>query len=128
MDDAAEKILKPKDSSQTEALDAAISDQRARISRAQHDYDEEIIEGRDLKRVRDAAEERIQELEAQRALRGRAGVLRPILDTDDPPGAFRGASLEIRRQVIDALVTVTVFPQPRGRKGFDPASVEIVSK
>ena len=128
MDDAAEKILKPKDSSQTEALDAAISDQRARISRAQHDYDEEIIEGRDLKRVRDAAEERIQELEAQKALRGRAGVLRPILDTDDPPGAFRGASLEIRRQVIDALVTVTVFPQPRGRKGFDPASVEIVSK
>lgn len=127
-DDAAKKILKPKDSSQTEALDAAISDQRARISRAQHDYDEEIIEGRDLKRVRDAAEERIQELEAQKALRGRAGLLRPILGTDDPPGAFRAASLEIRRQVIDALVAVTVFPQPRGRKGFDPASVEIVSK
>ncbi|GAA0037080.1 recombinase family protein [Brevibacterium metallidurans] len=127
-DDAAKKILKPKDSSQTEALDATISDQRARISRAQHDYDEEIIEGRDLKRVRDAAEERIQELEAQKALRGRAGVLRPILGTDDPPGAFRDASLEIRRQVIDALVAVTVFPQPRGRKGFDPASVEIVSK
>ncbi len=123
--DALKKIRRSKDSSPANAVDAAISDQRARISRAQHDYDEEIIEGHDLKRVRDAAEERIRELEAQKALQGRSGVLWPILDTDDPPGAFRDSSLEIRRQVIDALATVTVFPQPRGRKGFDPESVEI---
>lgn len=126
--DATKRIRRSKDSSRTNAVDAEISDQRAKISRAQHDYDEEIIEGHDLKRVRGAAEERIRELEAQKALQGRSGVLWPILDTDDPSAAFRDSSLEIRRQVIDALVTVTVFPQPRGRKGFDPASVEIVLK
>ena len=118
----------PGDTSQTKSIDASISDQRAKISRAQHDYDEEIIEGHDLKRVRDAAEARIQELEAQKMLQGRAGALLPILGVADPAAAFRDASLDLRRQVIDVLATVLLLPQPRGRKGFNPASVEIVWK
>ena len=128
MKDAVKKILTPVDSAQTKSIDASISDLRAKISRAQHDYDEEIIEGHDLKRVRDAAEARIQELEAQKMLKGRAGALLPILGVADPAAAFRDASLELRRQVIDVLASVTLRPQPRGRKGFDPASVEIVWK
>lgn len=123
--DAVKKIFAPEDTSQTKSIDASISDQRAKISRAQHDYDAEIIEGHDLKRVRGAAEARIQELEAQKMLQGRTGVLRPILGVEDPATAFRDASLELRRQVIDVMATVSLLPQPRGRKGFDPASVEI---
>lgn len=126
--DAVRQVPATANNAETQAIDAAISAQRAKISRAQHDYDEEIIEGRDLKRVRDAAEAAIQELEAQRLLQGRAGALAPILGTDDPANAFREASLNLRRQVIDALATVSLHPQPRGRKGFDPASVEIVWK
>lgn len=121
--DAVKKVLTPTDSAQTKSIDASISDQRAKISRAQHDYDEEIIEGHDLKRVRDAAEARIQELEAQKLLQGRTGTLVPILGVDDPALAFREASLDLRRQVIDVLATVSLLPQPRGRKGFDPNSV-----
>lgn len=113
------------DNPATLGINAAISEQRARITRAQRDYDAEIIEGRDLKRVRDAAETRIHELEAERALLGRSGVLVPILNAKNPAKAFREGSLELRRQVIDALATVTLYPQPKGRKGFDPASVEI---
>lgn len=113
------------DNPATLGINAAISGQRARITRAQRDYDAEIIEGRDLKRVRDAAEARIHELEAQRALLGRSGVLVSILGVADPAKTFREGSLELRRQVIDALATVTLYPQPKGRKGFDPASVEI---
>lgn len=84
-----------------------------------------MIEGRDLKRIREAAEARIAELEAERLLRGRGGVLAPILGTEDPAAAFREAPLEVQRQVIDTLATVTLYPQPRGRKGFDPASVDV---
>lgn len=126
--DAVKKVITPAETSQTRSIDASISGQRARISRAQHDYDAEIIEGHDLKRVRDAAEERIQELEAQKMLQGRTGALLPILGVDDPATAFKGASLELRRQIIDVLATVSLLPQPRGRKGFNPASVEIVWK
>lgn len=123
--DTKRKIPTAEDSPQNKSIEAAISDQRARIMRAQADYDAEIIEGRDLKRVRDAAEARIQELEVQRLSLGRAGALSPILGVTDPAAAFREASLDLRRQTIDALATVTLHPQPRGRKGFDPASVLI---
>lgn len=87
--------------------------------------DDEVIEGRDLKRIREAAEARIAELEAERLLQGRGGALAPILGTEDPATAFREAPLEVQRQVIDTLATVTLHAQPRGRKGFDPASVTV---
>lgn len=106
-------------------LDAAISDQRARILRAEADYDTEIIEARDLKRVRDAAESRIQELESERLMQGRAGALSPILSVEDPATAFREASLDLRRQIIDTLAVVTLLPQSRGRKGFRTDSVVV---
>ncbi|MBI8988438.1 recombinase family protein [Corynebacterium meridianum] len=109
----------------TSGVAAAISEQRARILRAQHDYDEEIIEGRDLKRIRDAAEDRIAQLEAERRLSGQAAELAPVLGADDPSEAFLNASLAVQRRVIDALVTVKLLPQPRGKKGFNPDSVVI---
>lgn len=56
---------------------------------------------------------------------GRAGGLAPILNTNNPAQTFRDASLDIRREVIDILGTVTLFSQPKGRKGFNPASVSI---
>lgn len=104
---------------------AAISEQRARILRAQRDYDEEVIEGRDLKRIRDAAEARIAQLETERLLSGQAAGLAPVLGADDSSEAFLNASLAVQRHVIDALVTVTLLPQPRGKKGFNPDSVVI---
>ena len=111
--------------SASSGIDAAISEQRARILRAQRDYDPEIIEGRDLKRIRDAAGARIAQLEAERLLHGQAAGLAPVLGADDPLEAFLDASLEVQRQIIDVLVTVTLLPQPRGRKTFNPDSVEI---
>lgn len=123
--DAKKRVLAPEGGPQAKGIDAAISEQRARILRAQSDYDAEIIEGRDLKRVRGAAEARIQELEAQKLLQGRGSALAPILGVADPAKAFTEASLDVRRQVVDALATITPLPQPRGRKGFDPDSVVV---
>ncbi|MCK7638023.1 recombinase family protein [Corynebacterium sp. P7202] len=106
-------------------INAAISEQRARILRAQHDYDEEIIEGRDLKRIRDAAEAHIAQLESERLMRGQTTGLSPVLGADDPSQAFLDASLEVQRQVIDVLATVTLLPHPRGKKTFNPDTVVI---
>ena len=112
-------------STSTAGINAAISEQRARILRAQHDYDEEIIEGRDLKRIRDAAEARIAQLESERLMQGQAAALAPVLGSESPSQAFLDASLEIQRQVIDALATVTLLPHPRGKKTFNPDTVII---
>ena len=123
--DALRTQMQTEDNPAVRGISAAISEQRARILRAQRDYDTEVIEGRDLKRVRDAAEARIAELEAERLQVGRASGLAPVLGTDDPAQSFRDGWLDLRRQVIDTLATVTLYPQPRGRKGFNPESVEI---
>lgn len=123
--DARKMVDAPDGGPHAMGLNAAISDQRARILRAEADYDAEIIEARDLKRVRDGAEVRIQELEAERLLHSRAGALLPILGVDDPSTAFREASLDLRRQVVDTLTTIILLPQPRGRKGFSPESVVV---
>ncbi|MBV7293202.1 recombinase family protein [Corynebacterium sp. TAE3-ERU16] len=123
--DATAMVEAPDGGAHAAGLDAAISDQRARILRAEADYDAEIIEARDLKRVRDGAEARIQELEAEKLMRGRSGALAPILGAEDPASAFREASLDLRRQTIDTLATITLLPQPRGRKGFRTESVVV---
>lgn len=107
-------------------IDSAVSEQRARVLRAEAGYDAEITEARDLRRVRGAAEARIQELEAERLfLQERAGVLSPVLGVDGPAKALLAALLDLRRQIVDALAAVTLLPQPRGRKGFRPESVVI---
>jgi|GEM_PF-6232735 len=121
--DALRKHRMAEEDTQASGISASIAEQRGRILRAQRDYEDEVIEGRDLKRVREAAEARIAELEAERLLYGRGGVLAPILGTANPAEAFRAASLGVKRQVIDTLVTVTLYLQPRGRRGFDPDSV-----
>lgn len=123
--DALRKRKTADDTPETAGISAAIAEQRGRILRAQRDYDDEVIEGRDLKRIREAAEARIAELETERLLQARGSTLAPILGVDDPAAAFQEATLEVRREVIDTLATVTLRPHPRGRKGFDPDSVEI---
>lgn len=123
--DALRKEVSTDSGMASSGIASAISEQRARILRAQRDYDEEVIEGRDLRRIRDAAEARIAQLESERLLSGQAAELAPVLGADDPSEAFLNASLAVQRQVIDALVTVTLLPQPRGKKGFNPDSVVI---
>jgi len=116
------------DSPQLASVLTALDDQHARIERAERDYAAELIEAVDLKRVRDAARAEIDELERQKLelARGTTGV--PLLGTDDPAGTFLGASLAGQRQVIETLMAVTVLPAQRGRKGFDPSSVQVAWK
>ncbi|MCF8610187.1 recombinase family protein [Gordonia sp. HY285] len=107
---------------------AALDVQHARIARAERDYAAEAIEAVDLKRVRNAARAEIEDLERQSLALSRGAVSVPLLGTEDPTGAFLGADLAGQRLVIEALLTVTVRPAPRGRKGFDHATVGIAWK
>lgn len=55
----------------------------------------------------------------------RGAVNVPILGSDDPAQAFLDADLNVQRATIEALVRVMLQSQTRGRKAFNPASVEI---
>lgn len=106
----------------------AIARQRARIARAEHDYDQELIQGTDLKRIRDAATKEIKRLEAERLARGVNTIMAPVLLTDDPARAFLNASMPAQRIIIDTIMSVTLKKHPRGVRGFDPKSIDITWK
>ncbi|MGP5931261.1 recombinase family protein [Corynebacterium glyciniphilum] len=77
--------------------------------------------------------DRLEALDVELSASDGSGVLEQLPDVDaaDPQAATRVAdwwfhpdtSLETRRAVLDAIVTVTILPQRRGRR-FDPDSID----
>lgn len=112
----------------TDAFSEQIAQERARIARAERDYDSQLIEGEDLARIRDAARAEITRLEAERLASGTGTMLAPILGTPDPAAAFLEAPIALQRTMIGTLMTVTLRRAKQGKKGFDPESVDIAWK
>lgn len=110
------------------AIQAQVKTHEARIKRAQHDYDELVIEGFDLKRIRERENTAIAALEAERRSLTVTTDLGGVLDAPDPVVAFDAADLMIKRRVIDFLCEVRLHPAPRGRKAFDPETVKVTPK
>lgn len=113
------------DSPRLAGLQAEIDEHRAKIARAERDYDDGLLEAVDLKRNRDRSNEAIARLEAEIRALPRGAVHIPVLAVENPAQHFLDADLNTQRHSIEALATVRLFPQPRGRKGFDPASVDV---
>lgn len=116
------------DEPRLQAIAAEIGARQAKIKRAQSDYDNEIIEGYDLKRVRERENTAIAALEAERRSLTATTDLGGVLDARDPVKAFEDADLMIKRRVIDFLCTVRLYPHPQGRKTFDPETVKVTPK
>ncbi|KHL01591.1 recombinase family protein [Sinomonas humi] len=102
-----------------------IDERRARIHRAQRDYDDELIEGLDLKRIRDRENAAIDTLEVERLRLSLGMSHNSVLKARDPLSAFDAGDLALRRQAIEILCEVRLHPHPRGVKAFDPDSVTV---
>lgn len=113
------------DSPRLAGLQAEIGEHRAKIARAERDYDDGLLEAADLKRNRDRSNEAIARLEAKIRSLPRGAVHIPVLAVENPAQHFLDADLNTQRHTIEVLATVRLWPQPRGRKGFDPASVDV---
>jgi DNA invertase Pin-like site-specific DNA recombinase len=119
-------LLPSQNESRVQEIKAIIGTHRARIARAQRDYDDEIIEGLDLKRVRGHEEAAIAVLEAERLRFTASGTASAVLGADDPVAAFDVADLGAKRGVIEALCEVRLHPHKRGVKEFKPGTVSII--
>ena len=113
------------DSPRLAGLQAEIDEHRAKISRAERDYDDGLLEAADLKRNRDRSNEAIARLEAAIQALPRGAVHIPVLAVADPAQHFLDADLNTQRHTIEALATVRLWPQPRGGKGFETSSVDV---
>jgi len=106
-------------------IKAEVGAHRAKIARAQRDYDAEVIEGRDLKRVRDHEEAAIKVLEAERLRLAANATAGAVLGAQDPVAAFDATDLGAQRAVIESLCQVRLHGHPRGVKAFNPDTVAI---
>ncbi|WPB91129.1 recombinase family protein [Streptomyces malaysiensis] len=121
-------VMPDQDDPRIAEIDEQIAQHKGKVKRAESDYDAEIIEGFDLKRIRDRENARIDALEAERRKLTATVGLSPVLDAKDPVRAFEDADLAIKRRVIDFFVEVRLYPHPRGRKTFDPETVKVTPK
>ena len=75
----------------------------------------ELVEGREELSVE------LAEVEQKIADAGRADVIAPLLQ--DPERVWVGLEIEQRVAVIDALITITIMPSPKGRPaGWKPGT------
>ncbi|MDP9982938.1 DNA invertase Pin-like site-specific DNA recombinase [Pseudarthrobacter oxydans] len=94
---------------------------RARRDQLALDYAEGNLNGQQVKIATGRMDSRILELESQLAEAGRAAGLADLLAAPDTAQFFLEAPLGRRRAVINALATVSLLPQKRGRpKGWSP--------
>ena len=96
-----------------------------RITKIGEDYDAELIDGRRYKVAIDKARAELATASVALARSSVDAGAASVLTAPDPVAAFDGSPLMIQRNVIDALCTVTLHPAPRGRRTFDPDTVQI---
>lgn len=118
-------LLPSRNEPRVNEIKSEIGTHRARVARAQRDYDAELIEGRDLKRIRDREESVINALEAERLRLTAGAAAGSVLSAKSPAEAFESADLGAKRSVVEALCTVRLLPHRRGVKTFNPESVLI---
>jgi DNA invertase Pin-like site-specific DNA recombinase len=108
-------------------LTAEIGRLRDRLRQAADDYDSDLIDGARYKAKKDRLTAALDEAEAERSRA--AGVPGVTTLAAAGPGDVRatwdGLTLGAQRAVISTLMTVRIYPAPRGRKGFDPATVQV---
>jgi hypothetical protein len=97
----------------------------ARLGVIENDYDEGVIDGRRYQAASEKLREQLAKVYAKQASIVGGNALADVLSAHNPAQAFTEATLGVKRAVIDALMTVTLLPGTRGKKGFDPDSVVI---
>jgi DNA invertase Pin-like site-specific DNA recombinase len=118
-------LLTSVESPEAKAAAEEIRRLRGRLTATERDYDADLIDGRRYKIKTAKINAQLASAEAaQQRLAAPSGV-GDILAATDPVAAFNRASLGQQRAVIAFFVTVRLYPAPRGRKGLDPATVEI---
>ncbi|MFI6032433.1 recombinase family protein [Amycolatopsis magusensis] len=119
-------LITPKESERAKAASEKVKRLNERLERIEADYDAGDIDG---PRYKVSTEKVKAELARARLTQVRLttrSAAASTLSAVDPVAAFDAAPLMIRRNVVDALCSVKLSPTPRGRKTFDPNSVDVV--
>jgi site-specific DNA recombinase len=101
---------------------------RSRLRKTDADYDADLIDAKRWKEKKAKIQAELDQAEARRARLNAGSEVAGVLTDADPVKKFTDAPLGIQRAVIAFFATVELLHVPRGRKGFDTASVRITPK
>lgn len=114
------ELLTPQAEGDVSVLIEEESALRSRLSRLGSLFAEDKISEADLVSGRERGEARLAEIAAELAGLGREDVLAPLVTAGDTAAAWEALTLDLQRAVVDALMTVTLYPSGRGARHFDP--------
>ena len=118
-------LLPSGDDGKAKALTVEVDRLRARLVTIEADYDSGLIDGKRYKIAAAKVQTELRQATAAQVRAQGATVGTSMLTAADPVTAFDGASLMVRRAVLDALCEVRLLPGRRGHKLFDPDTVRI---
>lgn len=121
-------VLPSRDEPRMRAIELEIEERQGVLKRVAEDYYAGHVKASDLAAMRDRHEPVIAELEVERLRLSSSTELSSVFGAADPVQAFDDADLAVKRRVIDFLFEIRLLRHPRGRKGFDPATVVIAPK
>ncbi|MEQ4207910.1 recombinase family protein [Actinopolymorpha sp. B9G3] len=121
-------LITPEASDELRRVGDDVNRLRSRLSQIGDDYDAGHIDGRRYAVASEKVHAELSSAEAAQARLAVGSAAASTLFAPNPIAAFDAAPLMIRRNVIDALCTVKLYPTARGRKTFDPTSVRITPK
>lgn len=108
---------------------AAEQELEARMERARDRLDRGVLDEDEFVTTKRAIKAELAVVRRKKTNAARSSRLAQLGTAEDPVVAFRAAGLDVRREVIDALMDVVLHPSPRkGRHSgghFDPATIEI---
>ncbi|WP_420123691.1 recombinase family protein [Nakamurella sp.] len=122
--DAAELLGQVTDREAIASTRMSLQALEARLLRAADDYADGVITAAQLARISNKLRPQIESL--GRTLTDSFG--RPELAAYAGPSAaaaWRSAPLDVKRSIVDVLMTITLHPVGPGRRRFDPSTVEI---
>jgi DNA invertase Pin-like site-specific DNA recombinase len=125
--DVAHLVNRPAGEEATAAA-AELRKQHGRLVKVEADYDEDLIDGKRYKEKKAKIETEIAVAQARLARVTAGSEVAGVVTAPDPVKAFDGAPLGVKQAVIRFFCDVTLLPTPRGRRGFDPASIRITPK
>jgi site-specific DNA recombinase len=98
---------------------------RQRLDSVAVEFAEEILTASQLCTVTEVLKRRIAEFETRISEAGRRDIIAPLVQSDNIMSQWSSLKVSARRAVLETLMTVRLHPVGRGRRAFDPATVEI---
>ena len=101
---------------------------RTRLDALAVEFADGTLTSSQLRAATERLREKLADVEARMADSGRADVLGPLVNAGDVRAVWAVLDPERQRAVVDALMTVTLHSPGRGRRNFDPETVEIAPR